>query len=403
VSRLGLALLAAAGPLVCAASARSSGAPPPQRKAGEQPLEFRGPGRDAPEPVVAEVVLGWFGPGDPDHPEFGGYWRGATLALEQENASGGYRGAPFRLEAAWSESPWKAGVLELTRLVYQRGAWAVIGGVDGTTTHLAVQLALKSYFLLLSPGSSDVTADLANVPWLFSLPPSDERLASAMATAAARGPGAPVIVAATDHDSHAALVALRRALAARRLSPLAVVELPTGDPDLSLVARGLLRAAPRVAAVLAPSRLGGRLAAALRAAGFDGTILGGAPAGRATFASAAGPAADGVQAPVWLDTRSPAWRSFADAYGRRFRGEEPDAAAAAGYDALRLAAAAIRRAGLNRPRIRDAVRALAPWQGAGGVVSWNALGRNEPAPGVEMGVWSHGRLAVGTGRSRASR
>lgn len=398
----GLALFAATGLLVCAPPAQASG-PSPPRKAGQQPLEFRGPGRDEPEPQLREVVLGWFGPGDPDHPEFGGYWRGASLALEQENAAGGYRGAPFRLEAAWSDSPWKAGVLQVTRLVYERGAWVVIGGVDGTTTHLAVQLALKSYFLLLSPGSSDVTADLANVPWLFSLPPSDERLASAMAAAAARGPGAPVIVAATDHDSHAALVALRRALAARRLSPLAVVELPPGDSDLSLVVRRLLEVKPRTAVVLAASRLGGRLAAALRAAGFDGTIVGGAPAGRATFASAAGSAAEGVQAPVWLDTRSPAWSSFADAYARRFGGEEPDAAAAEGYDALRLAAAAIRRAGLNRPRIRDAVRALAPWQGAGGVVSWNALGRNEPAPGVEMGVWSHGRLAVGAGGSRGSR
>ena len=137
-------------------------------------------------------MLGWFGPGDPDHPEYGELWRGATLALEQENAAGGYRGKPFRLEAAWSDSPWQAGVLEVTRLVYDRGAWAVIGGVDGTTTHLAVQLALKAYFVLLSPGSTDVTADLANVPWLFSLPPSDERLApvlaEAIAQAAAGGP-----------------------------------------------------------------------------------------------------------------------------------------------------------------------------------------------------------------------
>ncbi len=353
---------------------------------------------------MSEVVLGWFGPGDPDHPEFGGYWRGATLALEQENAAGGYRGAPFRLEAAWSESPWKAGILGVTRLVYVRGAWAVIGGVDGATTHLAAQLALKSYFLLLSPGSSDLTADLANVPWLFSLPPSDERLASAMAAAAVRAaPGALVVVAGTDHDSHAALVALRRELAARRVAPVAVVELPAGDPDLSAVAFRLLQAAPRVAAVLAPSRLGGRVVAALRAAGFQGTIVGSAPAGRTAFASAAGAAADGVQAPVWLDTQSPAWRSFADAYGRRFRGEAPDSAVAEGYDALELAVAAIRRAGLNRPRIRDAVRALSPWRGVCGVVRWNALGRNEPAPGVEMGAWSQGRLAVGTGGARASR
>ena len=93
---------------------------------------------------------------------------------------------------AWSESPWKAGIADLTRLVYERGAWAVIGGVDGTTTHLAVQIALKSHFLLLSPGSTDATADHANVPWLFSLPPSDEQVAPSLAESESRAPRADV-------------------------------------------------------------------------------------------------------------------------------------------------------------------------------------------------------------------
>ena len=77
---------------------RGSGAapaPPPYKPPSDEPLDFRGPGRDEPEPDVAEVVIGWFGPGDPAHPDFGDYWRGATLALEQENAAGGYRGKPL--------------------------------------------------------------------------------------------------------------------------------------------------------------------------------------------------------------------------------------------------------------------------------------------------------------------
>ena len=70
---------------------RNDGDKPFKPPSGE-PLDFRGPGREEPEPDVDEVVLGWFGPGDPDHPDFGDLWRGATLALEQENAAGGYRG-----------------------------------------------------------------------------------------------------------------------------------------------------------------------------------------------------------------------------------------------------------------------------------------------------------------------
>jgi hypothetical protein len=228
-------VLLAAGP-AAAALAQAPAAPPaaapaerpePHRRGGGEALEFRGPGREEPEPDVDEVVLGWFGPGDPDHPAFGDAWRGGLLALEEENRAGGYRGSAFSLVAFWSENPWAAAVADLLRATYERGAWAVVGGVDGETTHLAVQLALKSRFLLLSPGSSDVTADHANVPWLFSLAPSDaaqaERLVPALA-AAADG-GAFGILAATDHDSRAALAAHRRLLSRRGLAPAALVSL----------------------------------------------------------------------------------------------------------------------------------------------------------------------------------
>ena len=364
----------------------------PYKPPSQVPLDFRGPGRDEPEPDVSEVVLGWFGPGDPAHPEFGELWRGAVLALEEENAAGGYRGKPFRLVASWSESPWAAAIRDLTRTVYERGAWAVLGGVDGTTTHLAVQVALKSHFLLLSPGSTDVTADRAHVPWLFSLPPSDERHAAAIGegleTSAAGG--AVAVAAATDHDSHATLVAVRRELARRRLAPATLVEFAAAEPDLQPLAARLADGRPGALLVLAPSSVAGRLVAAVREAGYRGPILGGASAARAAFRRAAGPAADGVLAPVAAET-GPAWDAFARAYEARWS-EAPDDAATHAYDAVRMATAAVRRAGLNRARIRDAVRALAPWPGASGTVSWNALGRNERA--TALGAWRGGRLAV---------
>ncbi|HEX9186613.1 MAG TPA: ABC transporter substrate-binding protein, partial [Vicinamibacteria bacterium] len=370
-----------AGP---AARQRPSFTPPP----GE-PLDFRGPGREEPEPDVSEVVLGWFGPGDPAHPEHGDSWRGAVVALEQENAAGGYRGKPFRLAPAWSESPWKAGVAEVARLAHEGGAWAVLGGVDGTATHLALQVALKSRFLLLSPGSTDATTDAANVPWLFSLPPSDDAIARRLAEALvlpAREEGL-AIVAATDHDSHATLVALRRALGDRRLLPLALVEVAAVDAHPGAAVAQALQAGPRRLVVVAPPALAARLVAAARAQGFRGAVLGGPGLSRASFARAAGPSSEGVLAPLLV--RASADVAFADAYRARWS-ERPDAAACLGADAVRLAAGAIRRAGLNRARVRDAVRALAPWTGASGAGRWDARGRNEVL--VELGQWRGGGL-----------
>jgi branched-chain amino acid transport system substrate-binding protein len=362
----------------------------PYRRSSPEPLEFRGAGREKPEPDVDEVVLGWFGPGDPGHPDFGDYWRGAVLAREQENAAGGYHGKPFRLEPAWSESPWKAGVVGVARLVNERGAWAVIGGVDGTTTHLAVQLALKGFFLLLSPGSTDVTADDANVPWLFSLSPSDAPVSLAIADAVSEASsGRPfAVVASTDHDAHAALVSVRRALAAKRLSAAGVVEFATAEPDFPGLAGRLLRAGAQVVVVLAPSTVAGRLVAAIRETGWTGTIVGGATLGRAAFARAAGTAADGVVA--WVPAGAgPGAKAFAAAFAARW-GDPPDEAACRGYDAVRLVAAAVRRAGLNRVRIRDTLRGLSPSPGACGRVRWNARGRNDDL--VRPARWAAGRL-----------
>jgi branched-chain amino acid transport system substrate-binding protein len=362
----------------------------PYRRDGQAPLEFRGPGRDTPEPNPDEVAIGWFGPADADHPDFGDFWRGALLALEAENAAGGYRGAPFRLRPAWSESPWQAGIGELTRLVYDEGAWAVIGGVDGATTHLAEQVALKARFPLVSPGSTDATANCGHVPWLFTGLPSDERQAPVLVERLRHelGHGALAVVAGNDHDSHAALVALRREIAAQRVSPATLVEWGKAEAIPGPLAERLLEVKPKVVLVIAPAREAAEIVVALRQRGFRGPILGGATLARNAFGRTAGASAEGVIVPL-LREASPEWDAFARAYEARWH-EAPDAGAAQAHDAVRLLASAVRAGGLNRVRIVEALRALAPWSGAAGSVRWDALGGNLRPVGLAR--WQGGRL-----------
>jgi hypothetical protein len=58
------------------------------------------------------------------------------------------------------------------------------------------------------------------------------------------------------------------------------------------------------------------------------------------------------------------------------RQRRPDFAAAGTYNAVQLLVSAIRKAGLNRARIGDALRQLAPWNGAAGLVPWDTPGGN---------------------------
>ncbi len=354
------------------------------------PLEYRGPGRETPEPEVDEVVLGWFGPGDPDHPTGGDFWRGALLALEQVNAAGGHRGRPLRLVPGWSENPWGTGVVEVTRMVYEHGAWALVGAIDGAATHLAEQVALKARITLVSSGSTDKTANMASVPWMFSCLPSDEAQAPVLARAVGEAAGGRpfVVVAATDHDSHGALVELRPALAARDLRPLSLIEFDPIDDPGPLAAR-LLEDGTGALVILAPAGGGGPPGGRAPAAGLrPGPWSEGPRLALASFARAAGEAAEGVVAPL-LWQPSPEWDSFARMYENRWS-EPPDHGAAQSYDAVRLVVEAVRRGGLNRARIRDEVREAAPWRGVAGIVQWDALGRNERPVG--LATWRQGRL-----------
>ena len=275
-------------------------------------------------------------------------------------------------------------------MAYEHGVWAILGAIDGASTHLAEQVALKARLTLLSSGSTDKTASMASVPWYFSLLPSDEVqmpvLAAALADAAADGPFA--VAAAAEHDAHAALVELRRALSMRRLTPESLLEFDPVDGDLGPLAAHLLERRPRALVVLAPPVAAARLVTEVRRRGHLGPVLGGAPLALASFGRAAGPAAEGVIVPrLWQP--SPEWDSFAGAYETRW-GEPPDHGAAWSYDAVRLVAEATRLTGLNRPRIRDAVRALAPWRGVAGTVRWDTLCRNEMPVG--LATWRGGRL-----------
>ena len=138
-----------------------------------------------------------------NHPQAGAMWQAATLAIGEANRAGGYRGLPFRLVAAWSENPWGTGVKGVAHLVYDEKVWAIVGAPDGPSAHLVEQIVAKARLVFINPVSTDGTANMANVPWIFSCTPSDHLLASPLADAMVSkiAGGGFSIVSCIDHDS----------------------------------------------------------------------------------------------------------------------------------------------------------------------------------------------------------
>ncbi len=355
------------------------------------PLEYAGPGRDAPEPEnVAEVRIGYFGPDDPAHPEAGDLWCAAVLAIEQANGQGGYQGKPFRLVARWSDNPWTGGAAHVTQMVYADGVWAIVGGIDSASTHLAEQVTTKARLPLVCASSSDRTVNSAIVPWMFSLLPGNQLQTPSLVAELARRIGRKpfIVIAGEDHDSRSFQSELNRSLARHGLAPqFQFVHRPTDENEAEL-ARRALGSQPAAVVLVADAGGSARLVRAIRAAGFPGEIFGGPALGRSRFLAEAGPAAEGAVFPVPVQSGEP-WAALEARFQGRFQ-RRPDFAAAGTYDAVQLLVAAVRKAGLNRARIGDALRELSPWNGVAGLVCWDTLGGNTRP--VQLGTIKGGRL-----------
>jgi branched-chain amino acid transport system substrate-binding protein len=329
-----------------------------------RPRTFEGPNIDDPEPAdVREVLIGYFGPDDPAHPAGGMLWQGASLAIEEANAVGGYRGLPFRLVPAWDENPWTGGAARLVRLVYIDRVWAIIGGIDGATTHLAEQVVAKALLPLLNPAGTDRGIHAANVPWIFSCVPPDQALAPPLVRALKERNAPFAILSATDHDSRAFVAELKLELGPERLVPVLHVEFDPGVLQPAELAARLTASEAKAVVVLAGAQDSVSVIEAVRAGGFTGDVFGG-PNIEATSLR-------GVSFPR-LGEVAPGFRAR---FIKRF-GRTPDFHAASGYDAAAMLVAAVRKSGLNRSRIRDAIQALSPYQGVSGKIEWDPLGRN---------------------------
>ncbi len=359
--------------------------------ARKQQTNYTGPGREELPPVdINEVLIGYFGPSTSSDPEYGDMWSAASLAIEQANKSGGYKGLPFRLVPGWSGNPWGTGISKVVRMAYVDKVWAVIGGIDGPSTHLAEQVAVKARLAVISPASTDKTVNLANVPWIFSCLPGDHILAPVLADSIAshieKKPF--LLVSAVDHDSHLFTVELVKYLVQRQLVPAYHLEFSPNENNAEKLTEKIISANTHVLVLIADSRNSAQITRTIREKNFTGLIFGGPCMGQHSFLEQVDQKTDGLIFPL-LFSSGKSSNTFEEKFVRRF-GHSPDYLAAHTYDAVNLLITAIRQAGLNRALIRDKIKDLSPWQGVTGSIQWDSLGSN--CRSIRLGTIRNGRL-----------
>lgn len=344
------------------------------------------PGKTSSNPAaLSEVKIGYFGPNDPDDPLSGDLWLAASLAIEELNRDNGYQGVPYKLVQGWSKDPWGTGISLVTRMVFEERVWALIAPVDGPSTHLAEQVVAKARLPLLNPGSSDRTANLANVPWIFScLPGENLQVPVLFQTLMDRTGERPfVLISATDHDSRVLATEFERYISTRGVSPALHVKYSPQETR-SLQPVDDIGETAGAFVILAGPRESAEIANMLRLR-FKSPLIGGPAMGRSLFLKDAGSSSEGVLFPLLGNF------GLNDSFAMKFRklyGRTPDFAARQTYDSVHLLALAIEEAGLEHERIREAIRNLVPWKGVNGIVDWDQHGQNRRK--VQLGTIKNG-------------
>ena len=353
---------------------------PPNKIMLEDPVGFHGYRGDGnTTEIPADIRIGFFAPHTSERSVGGSMWRGATLAVEQANRKGGYKGKPYRLVARWADDPWRAGAALVTRMVYDDRVWAIIGGVDSASTHLAEQIANRTRVPLLAPGATDPTLTHIRVPWMFRLPPADDRQAARLVDAISSEPAVKrlVLVDSTRHDDRVGSKEMLHALEKRGIPPVARFTFEPPLLETTAVAERILNASPDAIVLWCPVRDAIEILRRLAKLEVTPPVY--------TPLSLNYPAfRDEVQnwpAPVktlggW-DANNPgvAGRRFVEAFREQY-GDVPDRYAAYAYDAAALIVHAVEKAGLNRASIRDRIACDTDFPAVTGPIRWDNGGGN---------------------------
>jgi ABC-type branched-subunit amino acid transport system substrate-binding protein len=366
------------------------------------PPQFLGAGRDKPDPQVDEVGIGFIGPlqeqdkptlppglhpGAQYEPKAELFGRpmlhAAQLAVEDANRAGGYFGKPFRLHLRTDLVQWGQTSNELAQFAYTDGVWAILSGVESNHQHVMARATLKAEVPIVNAGSSDPTLLEHAIPWIVRVMSDDRQNAYLLLDYIfhVRKLSHVAVLRVNDRDGRVGIAHFMKG--ARRLNHPVVIEqrFANGDTSFSEQLDSIAHTNADALFLLGNPRELGLIVKAVRDRGVRLPIFAFDRCIHPKFLEAAGAAAEGVvaTAPFNPDRDEPTWRDFQRRYRERF-GEAPSAFSAHAYDGTNLIIAAIRTAGLNRARIRDALFANKTVAGVTGTIEFDSTMNNVRRP-----------------------
>ncbi len=364
-------------------------------------VEYNGAARDIPDPdlkSLSEISIGFLAPlyDHPDQALGNRMLDGATLAIDEANAGGGYGGTPFRLVTHndydnWQMSKsatmgasrdaeiWGAASNDAVRMIYDDKVWAMFGSISSESTHIALRLTLKGETPLVNSASTDPTIPETIIPWYFTDIQDDREQGYTLARHIYTELGFKRVALLRVNDRYGRFGVIKFRDASRRLGHPVVIEqkFMPGDTDFRRQLQVIEDS--RVDAIvlwtdIAPTA---KILQQMQELGMKQRVFGSHRTIGDELIKLAGPAAEGFEAVFPYDSNrtDTRWQEFNARFETRFR-EKPDHFAALAYDAMQILLNAICRAGLNRGRIRDALAGTESYKGVTGDMVFDPNSKN---------------------------
>ncbi len=323
---------------------------------GSRRIQRRGPrcSRSRPEDLD-EIRIGFLAPlyDHPDQVLGNRMLNGATMAIDEANAAGGYGGKPFRLVthndydnwqisksaavgASKDSAIWGAASNDAVRMIYDDKVWAMFGSISSESTHIALRLTLKAETPLVNSASTDPTIPETIIPWYFTDLQDDRVQGYTLARHIYTELGLKRVAILRVNDRYGRFGVLKFRDASRRLGHPVVIEqkFMRGDTDFRRQLQVIEDS--RVDAIVLWTDIGpaAMILQQMQELGMKQRVFGSHRTIGDELVKLAGPAAEGFEAvfPYDPNRTDPRWLEFNARYEARFH-EKPDHFAALAYDA----------------------------------------------------------------------
>ncbi len=314
---------------------------------------------------------------------------GVLLAADEINRAGGVLGHPLEVLSEDDRGEASEAATAVSKLITRDHVVALIGEQASSRTLAAAPIAQSYRVPLISPTSTNVEVTKKG-DYIFRACFIDAYQGQVLATFARRNLKARTAAILTDTRSDYSVglaETFRKAFTAAGGTVAAEAKYSEGDSDFSAQLTSLRPSSPDVLFIPGYYTDAGLIARQARSLGLKATLLGADGWDSPKLTEIGGEAIEGAYLSnhYSVDDPKPAVRKFVEAYRARY-GADPDSIAASSYDAMRLLADAITRAGSTEgKRIRDALAATKDFPAVTGSITMDA-DRNPIKPAVVLRV-----------------